>query len=125
MISLPYPPSVNRLYRSINGRSILSKVGREYYAKAVPIAEASGINLRGPYVLILRAHRPDKRRRDVGNLEKVCSDVLVKSGVVEDDSYAQAILSSWADSPVKLICSIQHGTDVPILHVELGASNAN
>jgi crossover junction endodeoxyribonuclease RusA len=125
VIQLPYPPSVNRLYRSINGRSILSKVGREYYAKAVPIAEASGINLRGPYVLILRAHRPDKRRRDVGNLEKVCSDVLVKSGVVEDDSYAQAILSSWADSAVQLVCSIQHGTDVPILHVELGAPNAS
>lgn len=122
MIQLPYPPSINRLYRSINGRSILSKVGRDYYRDVVPIAEASGINIRGPYVLIIRAHRPDKRRRDIGNLEKIVSDTLAKAGVVEDDSYAQAILSSWADSPVKLMCTIQHEAKTPIIHVELGAS---
>lgn len=122
MIQLPFPPSVNRLYRSINGRSILSKVGRDYYRDVVPIAEASGINVRGPYVLIIRAHRPDRRRRDIGNLEKIVSDTLAKAGVVEDDSYAQAILSSWADSPVKLMCTIQHEEKTPIIHVELGAS---
>lgn len=122
MIHLPYPPSINRLYRSINGRSILSKVGRDYYRNVVPIAEATGINVRGPYVLIIRAHRPDKRRRDIGNLEKIVSDTLAKAGVVEDDSFAQAILSSWADSPVQLVCSIQQGTNTPIIHVELGAS---
>lgn len=125
MINLPYPPSINRLYRSIKGRSILSKVGRDYYRDVVPIAEATGINTRGPYVLIIRAHRPDKRRRDIGNLEKVTSDILVKAGVVEDDSYAQAILSSWADCPVQLACTIQHGTNVPVIQVELGATNAN
>ena len=122
MIHLPYPPSINRLYRSVNGRSILSKVGRDYYRDVVPLAEATGINVRGPYVLIIRAHRPDKRRRDIGNLEKIVSDTLAKAGVVEDDSFAQAILSSWADSPVQLVCSIQHGTNTPIIHVELGAS---
>lgn len=122
MIHLPYPPSVNRLYRSINGRSILSRVGREYYRNVVPIAEATGINVRGPYVLIIRAHRPDKRRRDVGNLEKIVSDTLSKAGVIEDDSHAQAILSSWADCPVQLACTIQHGTNIPVIHVELGAS---
>ena len=125
MIHLPYPPSINRLYRSINGRSILSKIGRDYYRDVVPIAEASGINTRGPYVLIIRAHRPDKRRRDIGNLEKVTSDILVKAGIVEDDSYAQAILSSWSDCPVQLACTIQNGTNVPIIQVELGAPNAN
>lgn len=124
MIHLPYPPSVNRLYRSINGRSILSRVGREYYRNVVPIAEATGINVRGPYVLIIRAHRPDKRRRDVGNLEKIVSDTLSKAGVIEDDSHAQAILSSWSDCPVQLACTIQHGANIPVLHVELGAPNA-
>jgi len=127
MIHLPYPPSVNRLYRSINGRSILSRVGREYYAKAVPIAEASGINLRGPYVLVIRAHRPDKRRRDIGNLEKIVSDTLTKAGVIEDDSYAHAIFSSWADSPVRAVITAAQ-IDQPkasVIQVELGAINAN
>lgn len=124
MIHLPYPPSVNRLYRSINGRSILSKVGREYYAKAVPIAEASGINIRGPYVLILRAHRPDKRRRDISNLEKIVSDSLTKAGVIEDDSLAEAVLMLWADHSREVSYDFL-SVPFPVLHVELGAPNAN
>jgi crossover junction endodeoxyribonuclease RusA len=125
MIHLPYPPSVNRLYRSINGRSILSKVGREYYAKAVPIAEASGINIRGPYALTITAHRPDRRKRDIGNLEKIVSDTLTKAGVIEDDSFCEVIISRWACSGVAVALRRDDLPVLPVIQVELGAPNAN
>lgn len=124
MIHLPYPPSVNRLYRSINGRSILSRVGREYYRLAVPSAEASGINIRGPYVLAITAYRPDRRKRDIGNLEKIVSDTLTKAGVIEDDSLCEAIISRWACSGVAVNFS-EAAADLPVVFVELGAPNAN
>jgi crossover junction endodeoxyribonuclease RusA len=117
MIHLPYPPSLNRLYRSINGRSILSKIGRDYYRDVVPLAEATGINIRGPYVLAITAYRPDKRRRDIGNLEKIVSDTLTKAGVIEDDSLAQAIVCRWSDAGV----SLETRSDFPVIFVELGA----
>lgn len=120
MIHLPYPPSVNRLYRSVNGRSILSKVGREYYANVVPIAEATGVNVRGPYVLSITAHRPDRRKRDIGNLEKIVSDTLAKAGVVENDCLCEAIISTWADSCVRYVRANQQGPNIPTIHVELG-----
>ena len=120
MIHLPYPPSVNRLYRSVNGRSILSKVGRDYYANVVPIAEASGVNVRGPYVLSITAHRPDRRKRDIGNLEKIVSDTLAKAGVVENDCLCEAIVSAWACSGVNIAGLIDWATNYPIIHVELG-----
>jgi crossover junction endodeoxyribonuclease RusA len=122
MINLPYPPSVNRLYRSINNRSILSKVGRDYYRDAVPIAEASGINIRGPYVLSIKANRPDRRKRDIGNLEKIVSDTLTKAGVIEDDSLCEAIISTWACSGIHVAGLVDYHTNYPIIHVQLGAN---
>lgn len=125
MIHLPYPPSVNRLYRSINGRSILSKVGRDYYRDVVPIAEASGINIRGPYALSITAHRPDRRKRDIGNLEKIVSDTLTKAGVIEDDSLCEIIISRWSCSGVAVALKRDGLSALPIIQVELGAPNAN
>jgi crossover junction endodeoxyribonuclease RusA len=120
VIHLPYPPSINRLYRSVNGRSILSKVGRDYYRDVVPLAEATGINIRGPYVLAITAYRPDKRKRDIGNLEKIVSDTLTKAGVVEDDSLCEAIISTWASSGLTITAMAEEGARVPVIYVQLG-----
>ena len=47
--------------------------------------------------------RPDKRRRDLGNLEKAVSDTLVKYGVIEDDSLIVDLRLRWGgDSPVTI-----------------------
>ena len=49
----------------------------------------------GTYELTIEAVRPDKVRRDLGNLEKAISDLLVTHGVVVDDSYCERITMSW------------------------------
>jgi len=98
VIHLPWPPSVNRIWRQFRGRTILSVDGRKFFAEASALALASGVRVKGAYRLHVKATRPDKRRRDIGNLEKVISDALVKGGVVEDDCLCTGITIEWADA---------------------------
>ena len=48
--------------------------------------------------LVIRAKRPDKRKRDLDNILKALSDILVKCGVVEDDHLCESIHICWTTS---------------------------
>lgn len=103
MITLPWPPSANKLWRNVNGRTIKSETYRKWLMLA-------GWDLRsqkpkpvpGPYRLTMIAIRPDQRRRDIDNLLKPVSDLLRDCGVIEDDSLAQSVMAGWSlESPVR------------------------
>ena len=87
MITLPFPPSMNRLWRNVAGRTLLSADGRKYRASGVAAAlqshEAHG---GGPVNVAITAWLPDRRRRDADNMFKAPLDVLVHAGVIDDDS---------------------------------------
>lgn len=51
--------------------------------------------IEGSYQLSIYATRPDKRRRDVDNLIKATSDLLVSIGVISDDSMAEKVSAEW------------------------------
>lgn len=88
MLSIPYPPSVNRLWRNVRGRTLLSKAGRQYrgLVAAVPaVARAVGFGGR-PVNVSITAWLPDARRRDADNLFKACLDALGHAGLYDDDS---------------------------------------
>lgn len=97
-VRLPLPPSVNALYANVAGK------GRVKSARYRTWLNAAGWELKarkrgkvsGDYQLWIWAERPDKRRRDLGNLEKPISDLLVANGVVEDDSQCIGIHIYWA-----------------------------
>lgn len=40
MITLPWPPSVNRMWRSVRGRNILSQEGRQYRENGLTVVAA-------------------------------------------------------------------------------------
>jgi crossover junction endodeoxyribonuclease RusA len=91
-LTLPYPPSVNRMWRSpskgpLAGRTLMSEEGRQYRARA---CAAVGDRLWQPLKERLRvdieARMPDKRRRDVDNVPKAVLDALSHAGVWLDDS---------------------------------------
>ncbi len=91
-IGLPWPPSTNHMYRSIGrGRVIMSTDGRKYVdavAKCIMALRAQGLAMafgKSRLSVEVNAFVPDKRRRDLGNLEKACFDSLTKCGVWEDD----------------------------------------
>lgn len=51
----------------------------------------------GPVEVEYSYRRPDRRRRDLGNLEKATSDLLVRGGVIEDDSLISTMILRWVD----------------------------
>ena len=97
-LSLPYPPSVNRLWRaSAGGRMYRSKEYNDWRDAAgwAISSQAKGKGIKGEYILEIRAVKPDKRRRDLGNLEKAISDLLQEVKVIEDDCLCQDIHILW------------------------------
>lgn len=96
-IELPWPPSVNRYWRSVTinkaARVLISRDGHAYRG-AVQVAVLNA-RMRGDCVLVriahpiavtIEAHAPDRRARDLDNLPKAILDSLTHAGVWTDDS---------------------------------------
>lgn len=87
-ITLPWPPSVNRYWRAVGGRNILSKEGRDYRLRAmIAIRQQSVGRITGRIACAIKAFPPDNRRRDVDNILKGLLDALTAGEVYEDDSH--------------------------------------
>lgn len=87
-LTLPWPPSVNKLYAVVNGRKVLSAKGRDYTAEVVrSVARQTPLTFgRTRIAYTATAFPPDNRRRDLSNLVKVVEDALTKAGIWDDDS---------------------------------------
>jgi len=59
--------------------------------------QSKGRKHTGAYKLTILAVKPDKRKRDLGNLEKAVSDILVSQNIVEDDSLCEWLEVKWVD----------------------------
>lgn len=97
-LRLPFPPSVNAAYRNVPGKGRVKTrtcLAWEKAARAAAAAYEPMGMIRGPYEMRLSVKRPDARRRDVENLIKTTSDLLVSLGLVEDDSMAESVTASW------------------------------
>lgn len=93
-LELPWPPSVNHYYRHImvgpyQARTIISRKGREFRELAIRWLAEQGFP-RGTYWCGLKvsidAHEPNRRERDLDNLQKPLLDALVAAGVIGNDS---------------------------------------
>lgn len=97
-LDLPFPPSVNALWK--RGRT-----GMYRSPSYMTWINAAGWELNrqrpgciiGPYSLLIAVERRDNRRRDIDNLVKSISDLLQQHGVIENDSLAQSVTALWAD----------------------------
>ena len=88
-VKFPWPPSVNRMWRNIKGRTLLSKAGREYRTACladVLMQRVKRDRLKGGLKVEILAFPPDKRRRDLDNMLKGILDALTYCGIIEDDS---------------------------------------
>lgn len=98
-LTLPWPPTVNTYYRNFNGRSIISKKGREY---RVAVAEQVLVQRAAKHIdhavkVEIKAYRPDRRRRDLDNLLKALLDSMTHAGVMSDDALIEDLRVFWAD----------------------------
>ena len=88
-IELPWPPSVNRVWRNIKGKTLLSAEGRSYrelVGQHCLIKRIAGKRLAGRLSVKILVNPPNKIRRDIDNLAKVPLDALTHAAVWLDDS---------------------------------------
>ena len=95
------PPSVNHLYGKSRKYVYISTKARAWQRHA-----GAELNIQKPgrvvgtYSMTIELSRPDNRRRDASNYVKTLEDLLVRHGVVDDDSLAQSVTSKWVTSDV-------------------------
>jgi len=86
VFALPWPPSANTSKIPVRGRMVSTPKLRAYHTACVLHLGTLDIPpMLPPYEVTLEFHEPDRRRRDVANLEKAVCDSIVKAGIMEDD----------------------------------------
>lgn len=104
-VALPYPPSVNRMWRHFRGRAVLSSEGKRYKAEVQRLALAAGAQLMTGN-LRLRVKLLPKTKKDgtasavvidLSNCLKVAEDAL--QGVCyENDKQVTSIRLDYGDA---------------------------
>lgn len=88
---LPWPPSVNRYYRHVGPRVLISREGRRFRMMCVSRLGGLFRKLDGKIRLRGEFFPPDGRRRDLDNILKCTLDSLVHAGLMADDSQIKHI----------------------------------
>jgi crossover junction endodeoxyribonuclease RusA len=90
---------VNHYYRRVGPRTLISRQGREYRRTICGLLDRSGGNgprkppAGGRIALTMDVFPPDRRRRDLDNIQKPVLDALEHAGVYEDDSQIDLLIT--------------------------------
>jgi len=85
-LELPFPPSVNHYYRRVGHRTLISREGRRFRRRVCSLLAASGVKpLAGPLRVEVEVYPPDRRRRDIDNVQKALLDALEHGGAFHND----------------------------------------
>ena len=99
-LELPYPPSINRYYRHVGYRTLISREGRTFRTNVCALL-GGGFSHKPPsggrIALSMDAFPPDRRIRDLDNLQKSVCDSLQHAGVYEDDSQVDLLVTQRRD----------------------------
>lgn len=96
-LSLPFPPTVNNLFANNakgHGRHKTGTYTAWEFRASLNVKDRHRLGISS-YALAIALRRPDKRARDLGNYEKAISDLLVKHGVIADDSGCERLTMQW------------------------------
>lgn len=113
-LSLPFPPSVNRLWRVGKGKRVYKDPS---YTRWIAQCEAEIFAQRltpilGSYRLQIDATRPDKRKRDIDNIIKAVSDVLQHTGIIENDHLCVEVTARWVKDGPPVLINVDKTEDV-------------
>ena len=94
-LTLPYPPSVNHYWRRVGPHTLISREGRTFRRN---VCSLLGGGMRKPpssgrIALAMDAFPPDRRRRDLDNIQKPVLDALEHAGVYADDSQIDLLVT--------------------------------
>lgn len=86
-LSLPWPPSLNTYWRHSRGRHYISEKGKAYRQAVIQtiLQQHLDIKTSARLKISISAYVPDRRRRDLDNLQKAVFDSLVHAEFMLDD----------------------------------------
>jgi Holliday junction resolvase RusA-like endonuclease len=86
-LELPFPPSVNHYYRRVGPRTLISREGRRFRERVCAILARLHVQpMDGPLDVEVEVYPPDRRRRDIDNVQKALLDALEHGGAYRNDS---------------------------------------
>lgn len=101
VLELCYPPSINHYWRMGNHRIYLSDEGRRYKNIVAGIVRCARVQpFTGDVSLKIEAYPPDRRIRDLDNIQKAVWDALTDAGLYKDDSQVKHI-EAWMLEPLE------------------------
>jgi len=71
------------------------------------VGQVKGKSIKGQYDLLIEAVKPDKRRRDIGNLEKAVSDILQAAKIIEDDCLCEDLHMRWVKTGPECLITVR------------------
>jgi crossover junction endodeoxyribonuclease RusA len=94
---LPWAPSINHYWRRVRHRTIISREGRRFRKEVCALLNGGDVPRKPPaggrIALAMDAFPPDRRRRDLDNLQKPLLDALEHAGVYFDDSQIDLLVT--------------------------------
>ena len=102
---LPWPPSVNRYYRHVGYKVLISREGRQY--RRMTVSRLGGTpKLNGRRSLYADFYPPDNRRRDLDNVGGKCFlDSLQAAGLFDDDNNDSVCCLALSSATVAIVCT--------------------
>ena len=113
---LPYPPSVNHYWRRVGARTLISRQGRTFRESVCSLLALRRLRpLEGWLKVHLQIFPPDRRRRDVDNIQKLVLDALQHAGVYHDDFQIVSLVTDRLEPREggQLVVTIIQVTDDP------------
>lgn len=114
-IHLPFPPPLSACFSNVPGKGrVPTSRYKKWTEEALWTIRAQKPRKHAGEVSVsVGLVAPDKRARDAGNLDKAICDVLVKAGVIKDDSnrYVRRLSYEWLPSgePVTVLINDYEG----------------
>lgn len=98
-INLPFPPTVNHIWKSSGHRRYLSKEYEAFLGIVGVIVGRERVPKFGTkrLAVALELHGPNKRKYDIDNRVKAVLDALARAGVYEDDEQVDLLAVNRGD----------------------------
>lgn len=100
-LRLPYPPSMNHYWRRAGRFIHISREGREFRERVGSIMRGDGVEpVEGRLAVRVELWPPDRRRRDIDNVQKPLLDALQHGGAYQDDCQIDWLLTERREKKV-------------------------
>lgn len=109
-VELPFPPTLSACFTNVPGRGrVPTAAYKQWQEEALwRIVSQHLTPIKGRVAVYVRLVAPDKRHRDAGNMDKAVCDILVKAGLIEDDSnrFLRRVTYEWHDDGPPCVVAI-------------------